>query len=107
MEAPPLERKLVAILAADVEGYSRMMEVDEEGTLLTLSAHRTITDELIAQHSGRRPWIIARDVVAEGRGVLGLAAGRAGSVLPPARGPRALRADSPKRSAGAGVGCVT
>jgi class 3 adenylate cyclase len=53
MEAPPLERKLVAILAADVEGYSRMMEVDEEGTLATLSAHRSITDELIAQHGGR------------------------------------------------------
>lgn len=53
MEAPPLERKLVAILAADVEGYSRHMEIDEEGTLATLSAHRTITDELIAQHQGR------------------------------------------------------
>lgn len=53
MEAPPLERKLVAILAADVEGYSRMMEIDEEGTLAILSAHRTITDELIAQHGGR------------------------------------------------------
>jgi hypothetical protein len=33
MEAPPLERKLVAILAADVEGYSRLMGIDEEGTL--------------------------------------------------------------------------
>jgi class 3 adenylate cyclase len=53
MEAPPLERKLVAILAADVEGYSRMMEIDEEGTLAILSAHRTVTDELIAQHGGR------------------------------------------------------
>src|SRR5579871_1143671 len=53
MEAPPLERKLVAILAADVEGYSRRMEIDEEGTLATLSAHRTITDELIGQHGGR------------------------------------------------------
>src|SRR6185436_1696342 len=53
MEAPPLERKLVAILAADVEGYSRHMEIDEEGTLATLSAHRSITDELIAQHQGR------------------------------------------------------
>jgi class 3 adenylate cyclase len=53
MEAPPLERKLVAILAADVEGYSRMMEIDEEGTLATLSAHRSITDELIGQHGGR------------------------------------------------------
>jgi class 3 adenylate cyclase len=53
MEAPSLERKLVAILAADVEGYSRMMEIDEEGTLSTLSAHRSITDELIGQHGGR------------------------------------------------------
>jgi class 3 adenylate cyclase len=53
MEAPSLERKLVAILAADVEGYSRLMEIDEEGTLATLSAHRNITDELIAQHGGR------------------------------------------------------
>ena len=53
MEAPPLERKLVAILAADVEGYSRRMEIDEEGTLAILSSHRSITDELIAQHGGR------------------------------------------------------
>ena len=47
MEAPPLERKLVAILAADVAGYSRMMGIDEEGTLATLSAFRTVTDALI------------------------------------------------------------
>ena len=40
MEAAPLERKLVAILAADVASYSRLMEVDEEGTLATLSAFR-------------------------------------------------------------------
>ena len=33
MEAPPLERKLVAILAADVAGYSRLMESDEEGNI--------------------------------------------------------------------------
>lgn len=53
MEAPPLERKLVAILAADVEGYSRLMEVDEEGTLRTLSEFRSIADELITRHGGR------------------------------------------------------
>ena len=39
MEAPPLERKLVAILAADVEGYSRLMHDNEERTLATLIAH--------------------------------------------------------------------
>jgi adenylate cyclase len=53
MEAPPLERKLVAILAADVEGYSRLMEADEEATLRTLSEFRSITDELISRHGGR------------------------------------------------------
>ncbi|HEY6518431.1 MAG TPA: adenylate/guanylate cyclase domain-containing protein [Roseiarcus sp.] len=53
MEAPPLERKLVAILAADVASYSRLMEIDEEGTLATLSAFRLVTDRLISQHDGR------------------------------------------------------
>jgi adenylate cyclase len=53
MEAPPLERKLVAILAADVASYSRLMEIDEEGTLATLSAFRLIPDRLISQHGGR------------------------------------------------------
>ena len=53
MEAPPLERKLVAILAADVAGYSRLMESDEEGTLATLSSFRLVTDDLISRHGGR------------------------------------------------------
>ena len=53
MEAPPLERKLVAILAADVASYSRLMEIDEEGTLATLSAFRLVTDRLISHHEGR------------------------------------------------------
>ena len=53
MEAPPLERKLVAILAADIAGYSRLMETDEEGTLSSLSAFRSITDDLISRHGGR------------------------------------------------------
>ena len=41
MEAPHLERKLIAILAADIEGYSRLMGIDEAATLTTLSAHRS------------------------------------------------------------------
>jgi adenylate cyclase len=53
VEAPPLERKLVAILAADIAGYSRLMEGDEEGTLSSLSAFRSITDDLISRHGGR------------------------------------------------------
>jgi adenylate cyclase len=48
-----LERKLTAILCADVYGYSRLMGEDEEGTLRTLSAYRKITDSLIERHHGR------------------------------------------------------
>jgi adenylate cyclase len=48
-----LERKLTAILCADVYGYSRLMGEDEEGTLRTLSAYRKIADSLIERHHGR------------------------------------------------------
>ncbi len=53
MEAPPLERKLVAILAVDVVGYSRLMHADEEATLEAFSSRRAIVDEVVAQHRGR------------------------------------------------------
>jgi hypothetical protein len=52
VEAPPLERKLVAILAADVAGYSRMMHQDEDATLATLTTHRTVIDDLIIAGRG-------------------------------------------------------
>src|SRR6266851_6279774 len=48
-----MERKLTAILCADVYGYSRLMGEDEEATLSTLSAHRKLIDSLIEQHRGR------------------------------------------------------
>jgi TolB-like protein/class 3 adenylate cyclase/Tfp pilus assembly protein PilF len=48
-----LERKLTAILCADVFGYSRLMGEDEEATLRTLSSHRKLIDSLIEQHHGR------------------------------------------------------
>ena len=48
-----MERKLTAILCADVYGYSRLMGGDEESTLVTLTAHRKIIDSLIEQHHGR------------------------------------------------------
>jgi len=48
-----LERKLTAILCADVYGYSRLMGEDEEATLRTLSSHRRLIDSLIEQHRGR------------------------------------------------------
>ncbi len=43
METPTLERRLAAILAADIEGYSRLMGIDETATLETLSSFRQIT----------------------------------------------------------------
>jgi adenylate cyclase len=53
LEAHSVERKLAAIFAADVEGYSRLMGRDEVGTLRTLTAYRVIVDRLIASHHGR------------------------------------------------------
>ncbi|TMH25985.1 MAG: adenylate/guanylate cyclase domain-containing protein, partial [Betaproteobacteria bacterium] len=49
-----MERRLVAVLAADVAGYSRLMGADEEGTLAQLKAIRkTLVDPTIAAHRGR------------------------------------------------------
>jgi adenylate cyclase len=49
-----VERRLAAILCADVAGYSRLMGTDEEGTLALLkSDRRELIDPLIAQHRGR------------------------------------------------------
>src|SRR5467141_4001345 len=50
----PVERRLAAILAADVAGYSRLMGADEEGTLARLKAHRReLVDPRIKEHRGR------------------------------------------------------
>src|SRR5262249_37317603 len=48
-----IERKLAAILSADVQGYSRLMGEDEEATIRTLTAYREVIATLIQQHRGR------------------------------------------------------
>ncbi len=48
-----MERRLAAILAADMVGYSRLMEADEEATARTLSTYRGIIEGLVASHHGR------------------------------------------------------
>ena len=53
MAAARVERRLAAILAADVAGYSRLMGVDEVGTASTLREHRAVTDVIVANHGGR------------------------------------------------------
>src|ERR671935_2441862 len=54
MDVPGPERRLAAVLAADMVGYSRLMEVDETGTLARLRTHRLeLIDPTIAKHRGR------------------------------------------------------
>jgi adenylate cyclase len=60
-----VERKLTAILCADVCGYSRLMGSDEEATLRTLSSYRKIIDNLIGQHHGRFVTAAGDSVLAE------------------------------------------
>ena len=70
MEAPPIERRLAALLSADVEGYSRLMHVDEEATMATLSAHRALVDGLIGRHRGRIANTAGDSVLAEFESIL-------------------------------------
>jgi adenylate cyclase len=53
VEGQVVERKLAAIFAADVAEYSRLMGLDEVGTLRRLQAYQVILDRLIAAHRGR------------------------------------------------------
>jgi len=54
MAGERVQRRLTAILAADIAGYSRLMGADEEGTLAQLKAHRhALLDPKIEEHQGR------------------------------------------------------
>ncbi len=54
MAGKNVERRLAAIVSADVVGYSRLMGVDETGTLQRLNAHRSeLIDLKIVEHGGR------------------------------------------------------
>ena len=54
MSGERVERRLAAILAADVASYSRLMGADEEGTLAALKAsRREVVDPTIGEHRGR------------------------------------------------------
>ncbi len=61
-----MERRLTAILVADVVGYSGLMESDEEGTLVSLRALReAIVDPTIAAHHGRIVKLMGDGMLAE------------------------------------------
>jgi adenylate cyclase len=60
-----MERKLTAILSADVQGYSRLMGDDEEATIRTLTAYRELLTALIQQHRGRVVDSLGDNLLAE------------------------------------------
>jgi adenylate cyclase len=60
-----VSRKLVAVFAADVEGYSRLMGADEVGTLKALTERRAILDRVIGEHRGRIANTAGDSVLAE------------------------------------------
>ena len=60
-----VERKLAAIVAADVAGYARLIGLDEVGTVRLLGAHRELLDGLIAAHGGRIANTAGDSVLAE------------------------------------------
>jgi adenylate cyclase len=62
---PSVERKLAAILSADVKGFSRLMGEDEEATPRTLTTSRQVTDTLIQQHRGRIVGTAEDSILAE------------------------------------------
>src|SRR5215468_3320458 len=65
MPASPVKRRLAAILAADVAGYSRMVAEDEEVTLRTLGAYRHAIGDRISEHGGRIFGTAGDSVIAE------------------------------------------
>jgi adenylate cyclase len=60
-----VSRRLVAVFAADVEGYSRLMGADEVGTLKGLTERRATFDRLIGEHRGRIANTAGDSVLAE------------------------------------------
>jgi adenylate cyclase len=66
MSEDALERRLTAILAADVVGYSRLMGVDEAGTLASVNRHRTeLIEPAIASHNGRLVKLLGDGLLVE------------------------------------------
>ena len=66
MTGEPIQRRLAAILAADVVGYSQLMEQDETGTLTALQARwHDVVRPLIAQYHGRLLKMMGDGVLVE------------------------------------------
>jgi len=92
-----INRKLAAILAADVVGYSRLMGADEAGTLASLKRHReAVFDPAVAAHNGRLVKLIGDGAIVEFASVVdavscALSVQRTGASAPDTRMPIVLR----------------
>ena len=66
-----MERRLAAILATDVVGYSRLIRADEEGTIAALKALRAdLIDPRLSQHNGRIVKLMGDGMLAEFQSVV-------------------------------------
>ena len=70
-----VQRKLTTVVAADVVGYSRLVEADEAGTLAALKGLRlTVLEPLLAEHRGRLVKLMGDGLIAEFGSVVGAVA---------------------------------
>jgi adenylate cyclase len=70
-EEPPINRRLAAILAADIAGYSRLMHEDEAATVRDLKSHQSVILPLIGRHCGRIIDTAGDGILAEFPSVIG------------------------------------
>jgi adenylate cyclase len=70
-EEPSIKRRLAAILAADIAGYSRLMHGDEAATVRDLKAHQSVILPLIGRHGGRIIDTAGDGILAEFPSVIG------------------------------------
>lgn len=70
-EEPSIQRRLAAILAADIAGYSRLMHADEPATVRDLKAHQSVVLPLIGRHGGRIIDVAGDGIMAEFPSVIG------------------------------------
>jgi tetratricopeptide (TPR) repeat protein len=70
-EGPSIQRRLAAILAADIAGYSRIMHADEAATVRDLKAHQSVILPLIGRHGGRIIDTAGDGILAEFPSVIG------------------------------------
>ncbi len=70
-EEPSIQRRLAAILAADIAGYSRLMHEDEPATVRDLKSHQSVILPLVGQHGGRIIDTAGDGIMAEFPSVIG------------------------------------